>query len=139
MEFLVTDGLKLAVLCGIDAQAAAVHGPVRLIGGIALFGNEGIHDLVNQSIFIIGINAVVFIGCVDEPDACIHIILKRGFMLIGSDVALFFHIAQHDRCTAVICLRIADRIITGRVLRDGSKHGSFRKRELGDILVKIAA
>ena len=136
-EFFIADFLDPGILGGVNAQAAAEDGPVRLLGGIALFFHEKLQHLMNQSVFIIRIDGGLFVKLVLDGDFLVDLCGQRFAFFRFRNVSLLLHISQDNLAPLLVLLRMQDGIVGGGVLGNRGQNRGFSQGEILHIFSEI--
>ena len=124
-KFFLADGLDCQILCGNDAQTAAVKRAVCLVIGISFFFCQYFQYLIDQGIFIIRIDIGLFVGGIIFQNPVVNRIFQCIFLLLWCDISLRLHIRQDGSTSAVVFFRVPDRVESSRILRNSSQNGRF--------------
>ena len=123
--FFITDLLDFRILCGADREAAAVEQIISLSLCVALFIYQIFHNLLDQSIYKIGVRLTA--RCVGRclQNTVIYIVSKGFIVLFLGDISLFKHQFQNTFTPACIILRMGDRIVIRRAVCNGCQYGTL--------------
>ena len=136
IDNLIHDALNFRILRGINIQTAAVQQRVSLRLRISLL-HQICEDLIGQRIHEIRVDRIVVGIVVHNLNARINIILQGIVVLILRNPSLVPHILKDLRTALLIMLRINNRIIIRRILRNSRNDRAFRQIQLADRLAKI--
>ena len=131
-------GLNFGIQGGDDLQTAGEQQLLRHAFAVAQLGLQifldrpvnGIHEVA--LVFFTGaviVLAGVFIG--------LNIFFQRLFPLTFTDVAVFFHLAQHNGPALGILFGEPLQVIAVGIFNDAGDGGTFRQRQLVQLLVEI--
>ena len=122
----------------MDRQTAAVEQLVRFALRISLLRHQIVDDLFGQGIHKVGGTGTALHLDIYCLNAVVDVVVYGLVILILIDISLIQHFVQHSLPTGSIFLRMADGIVTGGILGNGSDDSALRQCQIGNILIKIA-
>ncbi|CDD40788.1 unknown [Clostridium sp. CAG:299] len=138
-DLLVHNGLHLRILGRVNAQAAAEQQVAGLGIRISQLLLQGLCDLLNELVRIVGIGSVVLlVRQIHVLDSGIHVVGQGLLLLLLGDVILIVHLLENGGPPFGVVLGSCNGIQAGRVFRDGSDDRAFRQSQLRHILIEIA-
>ena len=137
--FFIQNILDRGILCGVDAESAAVHQVLSLRFRISFNVHQIVDHLVDQLVFKIGINSAGRIRdfSLGSLDPGVYVVCK-SFVILGlSDISLIQHMVQNLLPSFGVCLRMFDRIVLRRILGDPGQSRALGKIQIPYVFVEI--
>ena len=142
IDLLVHNGLDIRILGGIDGKSSGVQKIGCLGLRIAQLFLEGGHDLLRQLVREIGIGSLAFLGHkIHVLDPGVDVVCQGLLLLLFGDLSLLIHILEDHPALFLVVFPAFFRqgIIFGGVLGDAGNDRTLGKRQVRNVLIKIAA
>ena len=129
--------LYFGVLCGINVETAGIEKGICLCLRVSVVFKV-LENLIRKSVDKIRVDILVIRLGVDDLNPGIDVVGHCLVVLILCDVALIKHISEDYLAAFGIVLRIFNRIIARRILRDARDDGALGERQVTDGFAEIA-
>ena len=137
VDLLLTDSLQLAVLGGVNGQAAPVEQPPGVLLRVAQPVHQIVQHLVDQSVLEIGQDVRGDAGGAGLGEPSVDVVRQGGVICLLRDHAQFQHLGKDQLLPLPAGLRVFQGVVVIGALRDARQHGALRQRQLRHLLAEV--